>query len=429
MEDPRNKNATSVEDPKQWLGQRLQTEKAIRRQFINVEATRAALARGGGVVWVEGRVQAYGQAMKVARQELAPLVHMVPGGPPRGSELVTVKYKNSANGDSRGAGIEDGAVRFTTSYHKNIGQTGKAKVIHRYLPREVGELVVYYLWFASPFWHQINGAVHGKAEEVSAYIWEPRPEKSWQKPTRKRQRNKESSQSSKRAKKDSRVQSNSQAASPEVWDESADDDELVADPQCGVEMWNANRLKYAIQKKSLQHMGVKLNIMGWRHMFTAIYRRYAFLDADSADSDSEDQAFDIQTGHSSSVAASIYGRLITEPMFSDEAKRISLRVVRPRNHSHCLLGGSPIASMNCCSSRGRNVAVKYTICVSARTKFFNANNRLRNSFNESNTTWHSSITIRSSRPMARCRLMYCPNASPTAASGVTNMTCAHSCGR
>jgi hypothetical protein len=27
------------------------------------------------------------------------------------------------------------------------------------------------------------------------------------------------------------------------------------------------------------------------------------------------------------VAASIYGRLITEPIFSDEAKRISLRIV------------------------------------------------------------------------------------------------------
>ncbi|OAK93354.1 hypothetical protein IQ06DRAFT_200927, partial [Phaeosphaeriaceae sp. SRC1lsM3a] len=108
MEDPRNKNATSVVDPKQWLAQRLQNEKAIRNQFINVEATRAALARGGGVVWAENRVQAYGQAMKGARQELAPLVHMTGGGPPRGSELVTVTYKNSANGDSRGTNIEDG---------------------------------------------------------------------------------------------------------------------------------------------------------------------------------------------------------------------------------------------------------------------------------------------------------------------------------
>ena len=31
MEDPRNKHATSVEDPKRWLGRRLGEEKALRR--------------------------------------------------------------------------------------------------------------------------------------------------------------------------------------------------------------------------------------------------------------------------------------------------------------------------------------------------------------------------------------------------------------
>jgi hypothetical protein len=39
MEDPRNKHATSVEEPKQWLGRRLQGEEKLRGQFIDVEAT------------------------------------------------------------------------------------------------------------------------------------------------------------------------------------------------------------------------------------------------------------------------------------------------------------------------------------------------------------------------------------------------------
>jgi hypothetical protein len=106
-------------------------------------------------------------------------VHITGGGPLCRLELVIVTYKNSANRDSRGTNIKDGYVRVTITYYKNIGQTGKSKVIYRYLLREVGELVVYYLWFASPFWYQINGVVYGKAEEVSAYVWEPRPEKSW----------------------------------------------------------------------------------------------------------------------------------------------------------------------------------------------------------------------------------------------------------
>ncbi|KAH8710234.1 hypothetical protein GQ44DRAFT_813477 [Phaeosphaeriaceae sp. PMI808] len=55
MEDARNKNATGVEDPKNWLGQR-EGGKGLRRQFIDVEATRAVLARGGGVAWVKEQV-------------------------------------------------------------------------------------------------------------------------------------------------------------------------------------------------------------------------------------------------------------------------------------------------------------------------------------------------------------------------------------
>jgi hypothetical protein len=79
-----------------------------------------------------------------------------------------------------------------------------------------------------------------------------------------------------------------------------------------------------------------LNIMGWRHSSKAIYRRYiynraavkAFLDADEEGdgSDGEDQPFNIQTGYSSNVAGSIYGRPITEPMFSVKARRIGLRL-------------------------------------------------------------------------------------------------------
>jgi hypothetical protein len=35
-----------VQEPKQWLAQRLQNEKAIRSQFIDVEATQAAICNG-----------------------------------------------------------------------------------------------------------------------------------------------------------------------------------------------------------------------------------------------------------------------------------------------------------------------------------------------------------------------------------------------
>jgi superfamily II DNA helicase RecQ len=36
-------------------------------------------------------------------------------------------------------------------YHKGFSKTERLKVIHRFLPREVSALVIYYLWLVLPF--------------------------------------------------------------------------------------------------------------------------------------------------------------------------------------------------------------------------------------------------------------------------------------
>jgi hypothetical protein len=41
--------------------------------------------------------------------------------------------------------VDDGMVVFATSYHKNYQHSKTKKPIQRYLPEEVGELLVYYL--------------------------------------------------------------------------------------------------------------------------------------------------------------------------------------------------------------------------------------------------------------------------------------------
>ncbi|KAH5553423.1 hypothetical protein HBI26_237420 [Parastagonospora nodorum] len=77
--------------------------------------------------------------------------------------------------------------------------------------------------------------------------------------------------------------------------------------------------------------------MSWRHGTKEMYRQYiqnpaavhAFIraDAESEDSDREDKTFDLQTGHSSSVARGIYGRPLTKPVFSVEAKQFTFQLV------------------------------------------------------------------------------------------------------
>lgn len=93
-----------------------------------------------------------------------------------------------------------------------------------------------------------------------------------------------------------------------------------------------------MQEALLQHISVKVNIMGWRHGPKAAYRQYIKNDAavkafvaaaDSADDVSDDevnQPCDIQTGHKTAVAGMIYARPVTEPVFSVEAKRFRLRL-------------------------------------------------------------------------------------------------------
>jgi hypothetical protein len=84
---------------------------------------------------------------------------------------------------------------------------------------------------------------------------------------------------------------------------------------------------------------VKLNIMAWRHSGKAIYRKHindraivkAVVEGDENE-DGEDEAFDIQTGHSSKIGGTVYGRPITESPFSTEAQRVALRRVSMEWH-------------------------------------------------------------------------------------------------
>lgn len=318
MEDARNQEATDVPKPPLWLGQRVIEEKLLREAFIDAVATRDAMVVGGPAVWNADRVKQYRQDKDTFCQDLAVVTHGTYGFPARVSELLTISYKNSANGESRGVFIENGLLGTVTMYHKNIGSTQQSKVIYRFLPREVGELMVYYLWFVLPFWEKIEGIVRGKAIESSAYIWPPEPEKEWKMPQRKRQA----------------------AEDSEEGELGAEEDRSEA---TAIKLWNANHVKYAMQKTSLEYMGVKLTIMAWRHASKAIYRRYivnktavkTYMQADEEGSrgEEEDEAADLQTGHSSHVGGLIYGRHITEAAFSTESKRAAFRRVSKEWHA------------------------------------------------------------------------------------------------
>ncbi|CAI7613116.1 unnamed protein product [Penicillium viridicatum] len=73
------------------------------------------------------------------REKLCVIVHLCGGQPARGRELLSIRHRNIASRDIRDLFIEDGMVTFVTKYHKGFYASNDIKVIHRYLPREIGD--------------------------------------------------------------------------------------------------------------------------------------------------------------------------------------------------------------------------------------------------------------------------------------------------
>lgn len=61
-------------------------------------------------------------------------------------------------------------IYFVLAYHKGYQIRHKIKAIYRYLPREVGELAVWFLWLVLPFWQQVQSMVH-RANRKSPFLW------------------------------------------------------------------------------------------------------------------------------------------------------------------------------------------------------------------------------------------------------------------
>ncbi|KAA8615982.1 hypothetical protein PtrV1_11378 [Pyrenophora tritici-repentis] len=151
-------------------------------------------------------------------------------------------------------------VVFVTRYHKGYKVSGDVKIIHRYLPREVGELVVWYMWLVLPFQQRLEALVWEK-EAVSSHMW-------------------------------------------------------PADPSG--RKWTTDRLREALKRESRIAMGQEWTFAGYREMAIGISRRFlrgsTAFQADEGEENKEwaeeqagDSIADEQAGHTSHVAGLIFG--------------------------------------------------------------------------------------------------------------------------
>jgi hypothetical protein len=265
LQDPRNLQGT-LPCRENWLLERVLGNAWLRDEFI-LPGSSAKQVR-----WNQAAVKTYRQQIDAFLERLLLLVHITSGQPARGTEILSIRCVNTVNGCYRNLFIDNGMVSTVTDYHKGYSITGSTKIIHRYLPKEVGELLVYYLWLIRPF--------DRKLELLALRRGNPQP-------------------------------------SPFLWAKEG-----------SIEPWDSSRLSAILQRETKEAFGVPFNIPIYRHLAIAISRKHLASGGFKRDYGLEDTKFaDTQATHSPWTAGSIYARGIKEAPGHVEARRSEYRKV------------------------------------------------------------------------------------------------------
>jgi superfamily II DNA helicase RecQ len=297
--------------------------------------------------WVEGDSEAefklikkkawyYGNHLEEFLECLLFIMHLCGGQAARSLELLTLRHRNTANGGIRNILYDRGLIMLVAGYHKGFSKTERVKVIHRFLPREVSALVIYYLWLVLPFWEDIQANIWDKTE-LSANLWAPEETLD--------DLNDDDGKNGYGTGSDG--------------DESDEEEDISRRPQrrrtrAKVRSpgpgphWTSARMTRILRRMSVKGCKKGFTISSWRHLSIAITRRYfrngttahtALIgEADEgygSDSDSEveqDSPWDAQACHGSLTAGLVYGRLITEGCFETNERRVNFRFISEEWH-------------------------------------------------------------------------------------------------
>ncbi len=123
--------------------------------------------RGGK--WHMRLVREYMREVDKFRKLLLFCVHVSGGQPARGTEILSLRFKNGSYRD-RNVFIMDGSVMTVTLYNKTEAEWDIPKVVPRFLPWRVGQLLALYLVYSQPFVEMLSVRT-GEGCGWSEYIW------------------------------------------------------------------------------------------------------------------------------------------------------------------------------------------------------------------------------------------------------------------
>jgi hypothetical protein len=205
------------------------------------------------------------------------LVHITSRQPARATKLLGLRHRNTLQGRHQNIFIKHGLVSMVTMYHKGYSISNTTKIIHRYLPKAVSELVVYYLWLVLPFREALERLAWGCHGPASAFLW------------------------------------------------------LAAGKEEGG--WASDRLRKVLQREAEAHLQTKINILSYHHAAIAISRVHLKCGGFKRDYGSTDNAaLNEQASHGSWIAGTVYARGLQEAPGHVEARRRQYRAISREWH-------------------------------------------------------------------------------------------------
>jgi hypothetical protein len=118
--------------------------------------------------WSRSEVQKYLRMVDQFRELLLFCIHTTGGQPARGTEITSIRFRNGFQQDRNVFAIQ-GHIVIVTRYHKSQSQFDKPKVIPRFLPWRIGQLLAVYLAYVQPFQQYLTVKVRGLGR--TDHIW------------------------------------------------------------------------------------------------------------------------------------------------------------------------------------------------------------------------------------------------------------------
>ena len=275
--------------------------------------------------------------VKRFKEELFVLVHLTGGAPARGTEIISIQHENGESSRAqRGIFIDQGFVQFVTSYHKGYSASQQVKIIHRYVPKEIGKLVVYYLWLVEPFVQMLQIMVR-KQVETSPFIWEPEPEEEWADEGEEEEEEEEE----KEEKEEEKEEQEEEGSELGIDSDRTIRRQRVVKQAMNIDgFWGTDRVRRAITKETESRIGVEITTAIWRQVYPAIQREYTkekgiveTLDGiynprrGGGEEEAGDEYRERQAGHSKRIEEMIYGVLLSESPHYTQSEKEGFRKV------------------------------------------------------------------------------------------------------